>query len=175
MEEHRIITKEDIKKVENFIIKASKLLREEEDKDNIQFYLDTLEISKAAQKAAADNNEKWTYLYSAITQWAHKLMFRLFEYDLATEELVAEFRTLERQEDTGRLVQAYIDERAEAEDALRAQVQPLQEAKQGLNVFIGILSGKTLDEAKQAQDEYNQKVAEAAMEAQAQAQAQGQM
>lgn len=174
MEEHRIITKEDIKKVEDFIVKATKFLREEEDKDNIQFYLDTLEISKAAQKAAADNNEKWTYLYSAITQWAHKLMFRLFEYDLTTEELVADFRALERQEVTGRLVQDYIDERAAAEEEVRAKALPLQEAKQGLNVFIGVLSGKTLEEAKQAQNEYNQKVAEAAMEAQAQAASQGQ-
>lgn len=161
MTEHRIIEKKDIEKVEHFIESASKLLREGDDDDFIEFYGKTLETSKTAQKAAADNNEKWTYLFSAVTQWANKLMFRLFEYNLTTPELIEEYYALERQGDVAKLVQAYADERKMAEDELVAQMKPHHEARQGIGVFIGILEGRTPEEAKQAQAEYQERVAQA--------------
>lgn len=162
MADHRIIKKEEVAKVEKFIETATKLLREEEDKDFLEFYNKSLEISKTAQKAAADNNEKWTYLYSAVTQWANKLMFRLFEYNLTTAEIIEEYYALERQGEVGKLVQAYADERKAAEDELVAAMKPHHEARQGIGVFIGILEGRTPDEAKQAQAEYQERVAQAA-------------
>lgn len=157
MADHRIVTKEDIKKLEDFIAKANALVT---DKSQHEFNEQTIEISKVAQKEMADNNEKASYLYSMLTQQAHRLMFYLFEQGLHTPEVEAEYRTLDKMDVAGKMVQDYADERKAAEDELVAQMKVHHDARQGINVFTGILSGKTPEEAKRALDEYNQQVAQ---------------
>lgn len=159
--EHRVISKGEVEKVEAFIKDTIPVIKDE---GFIEFANKSIEIAGRAKKAAADNNEKWTYLYSAITQWANKIVFHLFSEDLLTEELETKYRELEKMDVAGKLVQDYADERKAAEDELVGKMKPLHEARQGIGVFLGVLEGKELDEAKEQQAEYNQKVERAMME-----------
>lgn len=153
---HKVISKDDIKRVKTFIAHANVLVEEEAQH---KFNDETLEISEVAQAHMADNNEKASYLYSMLTQQANRIMFYLFARNLHTPELEEEYRTLESIETTGGYVQSYADERREAEEAIAKQLEPYENARQGINVFTGILAGKTPKQAKQELEEYNKKMA----------------
>lgn len=151
-------TKEDMQPIVDFLSKGTKLIKEENYKNNLSKIVGNFKVALAA---AADNGEKHAYLYALYANNAAALASYLFLNDLITQELTAEFRTLPN----AAVAEAAIAPYKEAVEAKRDEITAMQkefmEHNKGLEVFKGVALGDSLEDAQAGVEAYEKKVADA--------------
>lgn len=124
------------------------------DKQNIQFFKQTLSSLEAAEAILNDKNtkhveEKEARVIDAATKWANQLVFILFRNNLMTPELDSKYRLFEPFETTAETAKKFYDEREQQKQEYIDGMNKLAEIDQDIDVFMAVLAGKSKKEAKE--------------------------
>ena len=120
------------------------LLQNEEQK---KYFTDTITYLGNANNIA-DNEEKTMLLADAAVKYANQLCFLLYRENTITEDLTAKIRGLITPEKSSEMAKKYNTERQARIDELNKQHEAIIDEQKELDVFFGVISGKSVDEAK---------------------------
>lgn len=139
-----------------FLKKASTALpnETEADKSNIREANQSVNSLEAAETLLKDKNEKNKEEKEAraihvATKWANELVFTLYRKNLMTPELEADYRKLNSVEEATEEAKKFFDEREEKRKACIDEMQGIAEIDKDIEVFLGVLGGKSKKEAKE--------------------------
>lgn len=162
MDLHKDITTEMIKQPLEFVKKAYSKSKKDNTKEEYEKHYKAGERALGLIEGEHFDNEKATYLYAAAMVWANQLAFNLFREGVlkTDDELDKEYRELEDADNTSSYVNLYMQEdKAEVERINQEQLKYSEHARE-LDLYKSIIGGMRLEEAKEKQKEYEEKMAE---------------
>lgn len=142
--------------LKTFLKKAATALPSETDADkaNIVEANQSIKALEAAEALLANKDEKHKEEKEAraihiATKWSNELVFTLYRKNLMTSELEAGYRKLNSVEEATESAKKFFDEREEKRKACIDAMQEISEIDQDIDVFLGVLGGKSKKEAKE--------------------------
>ena len=120
------------------------LLQNEEQK---KYFTDTITYLGNANNIA-DNEEKTMLLADAAVKYANQLCFLLYRENTITEDLTAKIRGLITPEKSSEMAKKYNTERQARIDELNKQHEAIIDEQKELDIFFGVISGKSAEEAQ---------------------------
>lgn len=140
-----------------FLKKATEALpvKTDADKNNLVEAKQSLSSLETAEALLANKNERYKEEKEAravhiATKWANELVFTLYRKNLMSPELEADYRKLNSVEEATEGAKKFFDEREEKRKACIETMQGIAEVDQDIDVFLGVLSGKSKKDAKAA-------------------------
>lgn len=97
----------------------------------------------------ANNEEKTTLLDDAAVKFANQLCFILFRENTITEELTTKLRALITPEESSKLSAEFNTARQNRIEELNKQHEAIVDEQKELDIFFGVISGKSVEEAKE--------------------------
>lgn len=134
----------------DILTKGTPLLTNEEQK---KYFEDTIQYLNNA-KEIANNEEKNALLADAIIKYANQLCFILFRENTITDELTTEIRGLITPEESSKMAHTYQEARQTRIDDLNRQHEAIVEEQKDLDIFFGVISGKSAEEAKALMEQH---------------------
>lgn len=142
---------ENAEQAKQYIEKASKVLPE--DDHNHEPIAKFLNSYKTAAEMA-DNDEKKAILSDVANKLAHQLTFILFDQELLTEELEAEYRKLPKTSESAKAVEEANATRKEGYEKLAKLNTEAQNAQKEIDIFQQVIGGLSKEEAEKRYAEY---------------------
>lgn len=127
------------------LTKGTPLLKNEEQKD---YFNKTIEYLNNA-KDIANNEEKTALLSDAAVKYANQICFILFRENTITEELTTSIRNLITPEESSKIANEFNTARQDRINELNKQHEVIVEEQKDLDIFFGVISGKSVEEAKE--------------------------
>lgn len=140
MEEVKTIFEESI----NILTEGTPLLTDDAQKE---YFEKTIEYLSRA-KEIANNDEKTALLDDAAVKYANQLCFILFRESTITDELTTAIRALITPEKSSEIANQYNQARQARIDELNKQHEEIVNEQKDLDVFFGVISGKTVAESQ---------------------------
>lgn len=128
----------------DILTQGAQLLTNEDQK---KYFEDTIQYLNNA-KAIANNEEKTTLLDDATVKYANQLCFILFRENTITDELTSAIRALITPEESSKKANAFNEARQARIDELNKQHEAIVEEQKDLDIFFGVISGKSVEEAQ---------------------------
>lgn len=129
----------------DILVKGAPLLKDESQKE---YFDKTIEYLNNA-KNIADTDEKIVLLDDATVKYANQLCFILFRENVITDEITTAIRNLITPEESSRLAGEYNKARQARIDELNKQHEAIVDEQKELDIFFGVISGKSVEEAKE--------------------------
>lgn len=137
---------------------GSKDLTDEEQKT---YFDGTIKSLEEAQGLVKEDLEKEARLVDASVKFANQLCFILFREEKLTEELAKEYRSLPTPEETSKEVRGFNEDREARIADLNEKHAKIVEEQKELDIFLGVISGMSAEEAQKRMEEHDEKIKQA--------------
>lgn len=144
--------------IEAGIAFISKAIDKLKDDTNKEYFRSCVNSAQVGLKVANDEAEKIAYLHDAVIKWANQLAFILYRHEQLEDDLSTEFRALVTPETTTEAVKEFQEKAQKIRDGINAQQTEVLNHQKDLDIFKGILSGMSEEEAKEKLAEYEKEI-----------------
>lgn len=150
----------DYKSTLKFVEKLIDTLPEEKTKEYYTKLVEGIRNASGLDIDKADEARRDAQLNFNAVSLANQVTFEAFVTGTLTDELEAEFRELPTLIKAKEAVQEETDKAKAEEDALTAQLNAFRERGRKYDLVHAVCAGRSVDEAKKMQAEYDKKIAQ---------------
>lgn len=150
----------DYKDTLKFVEKVLDKIESKTEKEYYSKLVDGIRNASGLKIDPADEDRRLAQLNFNAISLANQVAFVAFAAGDLTDNLEQEFRSLPKIEEVKEALKVEQEKAHEEEDALTAKLNAFRERGRTYDLVLAVCAGRSVDEAKKMQAEYDKKVAE---------------